>query len=183
MDGSAVANATTLAFIAAFITAIIEVIKAWIPKKYKDEAGLIIPYAREGKHIHIPNQAVWPTLSMAIGMAIFLVLELNVFGNEIDTTAGAAITGGATAIGSNAFFRLKTKAGNLFGGNDATNAQNTGPAMIASALADITGTPVDASVLAAIATEDAAATAVDAAQAVAATAPSEPPAIGETSPS
>jgi hypothetical protein len=147
MNGSVVADATTLAFIAAFITAIIEVIKAWVPAKFKDAAGIIIPYGKTGKHIHIPNQAVWPTLAMAIGMGVFLVLELNVFGNEIDTTAGAAITGGATAIGSNAFFRLKTKAGNLFGGNDSTNAQNTGPAMIASALADITGTPVDASTL------------------------------------
>jgi hypothetical protein len=118
---------SVLALLAAFITAIVEMIKAWVPAKYKDMDGLIVPYSKGKKHFHIPNQAVWPTLSLIIGIGVFLLLKYNVFGTAVDSSAGAAVSGGAAALGSNGVYRIKTKLGNLFGGTDDTNAQNTGP--------------------------------------------------------
>jgi hypothetical protein len=125
-----------LGLLAAFITAVVELIKAWVPCKFKDEKGILIP--RKGKTpLHIPNQAVWPTLSLLIGVGVFLVLQYNIFGDTVNGTAGAAVAGGASAMGSNGVFRLKNKLGNLFGGTDDTNAQNSGPKSLSAALDDV----------------------------------------------
>lgn len=129
-------DVSVLALLAAFITAIVEMIKAWVPAKYKDMNGIIVPYGDAGKHFHVPNQAVWPTLSLLIGIGVFILLKYNILGDIVPTNAGAAVSGGAAALGSNGVYRVKNKLGNLFGGTDETNAQNTGPGISTPATAE-----------------------------------------------
>jgi len=119
-----------LTVIAAFLTAIIEVIKAWVPKKYKDEYGLKFTW-RKKKIVHIPSQAVWPVVSLILGVGVFLLLKYNIFGTDVpNQTAAAAVSGGVSSLGSNGVYRIKNLLGTATGGTSETNAQNTGPLAI-----------------------------------------------------
>jgi hypothetical protein len=128
-------DAATLGILAGVITAAVELIKSWVPKKYKDENGLIIYRAKGTKHIHIPNQAIWPLLSLIIGVSIFMAIKYNVFGPDVPEAGGSALSGAASSFASNGVFRAKNALGKLTGGTDETSAQNTGPAL-ASATPD-----------------------------------------------
>ena len=117
----------TLAILAGVITAIVEIIKAWVPKKYKDEHGLVFK-RKNGKKTHIPNQAIWPLLSFAIGIGIFMILKYNIFEGVLPSTPATEAMGGTAAgLGSSGVYRAKNKFGDIFGANPETAAKKTGP--------------------------------------------------------
>jgi hypothetical protein len=122
---------TILVIIATIITSIIEIIKAWVPCKYKDSEGLVLNYKNGTKQLHIPSQAIWPTLSILFGIGFFVLLKYNVFAPHLaDNTSTEILSGAASGLGSNGTYRIKNKLGSALGGNEATNAQNTGPTII-----------------------------------------------------
>jgi hypothetical protein len=122
-----------LGILASIIMFFVELIKAWVPAKNKDSDGVIIFYAKGKKHIHIPNAALWPTISLLIGMILFIMLKLNVFNPVLPSAhATEALSGASAALGSNGAYRVKSATGNLLGGSTAQNAQNTGVATATS---------------------------------------------------
>lgn len=123
----ALGDATLFGFIAAVITSIIEIIKAWIPKKNKDDNGLVFT-KKNGKKIHIPNQAVWPVVSLLLGIGIFFAIQYDPFAELLGFgDGGMAIGGAATGLGAQGVYRVKNLAGSKAGGNDATRADKVGP--------------------------------------------------------
>lgn len=108
----------------AAVTFIVEMLKSWLPCKYKCEKG--ITWKRGRKRYVLPNQAVWPAVSALVGAGLFLLLHFDPLG--LGGYAGQAISGvTAGTAGGSAVFRIKNKAGSAMGGNDETSAQNTGP--------------------------------------------------------
>ena len=123
----ALGDASLFGFIAAVITSIIEIIKAWIPKKNKDDNGLVFT-KKNGKVIHIPNQAVWPIASLVLGIAIFFAIQYDPFSELLGFgNGGMAVGGAATGLGAQGVYRIKNLAGSKTGGNDATRADKVGP--------------------------------------------------------
>ncbi len=121
----ALGDVGVLSFLATVISFVVEQIKAMVPERFKDAKGL--KFERKGKPpIHLPNQMVWPLLSMLVGLAFFSALHFNLLG--VGGYAGTALSGiGTGTAGGAAVFRTKSKLGALFGGTEATSAQNTGP--------------------------------------------------------
>lgn len=130
-------DATVFGLIASVITSIIEVIKAWVPGKYKDANSIILP-RRNGKHVHLPNQAVWPLLSLFIGIGIFFALQYDplaaVLGLGSAQTGGMAVSGAATGLLAQGVYRVKNIFGTKLGGDPTTDAQNIGPATTAAGM-------------------------------------------------
>jgi hypothetical protein len=128
-----------LGIISTAITVLVELIKAWIPAKWKDDDGLVFKTKKKKKVIHIPNAAIWPTISLLLGISIFLVLKFNLLqigstGDPLAEAASATVSGAATTLGSSAAYRVKnlasaiTTSGNI--GSEAgstVSAQSTGP--------------------------------------------------------
>ena len=126
----ALGDATLFGIIASIITSIIEIIKAWIPQKNKDDKGLVFT-RKNGKKIHIPNQAVWPLASLLLGIAIFFAIQYDPFAQLLGVDNGGEALGGAfTALGAQGVYRVKNAAGSKVGGNDATRADKVGPEVV-----------------------------------------------------
>ena len=125
----ALGDASLFGFIAAVITSIIEIIKAWIPKKNKDDNGLVFT-KKNGKKVHIPNQAIWPVASLFLGIGIFFAIQYDPFAELLGFgNGGMAVGGAATGLGAQGVYRIKNLAGSKTGGNDATRADKVGPEM------------------------------------------------------
>lgn len=125
----ALGEATLFGFIASVITSIIEIIKAWIPQKNKDDKGLVFT-KKNGKKVHIPNQAIWPLASLLLGIGIFFALQYDPFSNLLGFgEGGMAVGGAATGLGAQGVYRVKNIAGAKTGGNNATRADKVGPSM------------------------------------------------------
>jgi hypothetical protein len=123
-----VIDSVALGFITSVITSAIEIIKAWIPKKNKDDNGLVFTRKKSKKKIHLPNQAVWPLLSLILGIIIFYAIQWDPLASVVGINRGGEVlTGAATGLGAQGFYRLKNVAGKKTGGTHETNAQNTGP--------------------------------------------------------
>lgn len=129
----------TLSIISTVITTVVEIVKAWVPQKYKTSDGIIIK-RKNKKDIVIPNVAIWPTLSLVVGIIIFLVLKYTLFNDNVidNTTASQAISGAASSLGSNGVYRVKTKLGGLLGASSSASAQNSGPASIDTVTSEVT---------------------------------------------
>jgi hypothetical protein len=105
-------------------TFITEIIKAWIPARYKTKDGIVFGKGRK-RHV-IPNQCVWPLVSAGIGAGLFILLSYDPLG--LGGYASQAISGlTAGTAGGSAVFRIKNKAGAALGGTDASSAQAVGP--------------------------------------------------------
>ena len=122
-------DATVIGVLASVITFVIELIKSWIPANRKDENSIIFPW-RKGGHFHVPNQAFWPTISLILGVLMFIAIRYSMFGDELLATPGYAATGATAAFASSGVYRVKNVLGSATGGTNATNAQNTGPAIV-----------------------------------------------------
>jgi hypothetical protein len=137
-------DASVFGLIAAVITSIIEVLKAWIPAKYKDENSIVIYRDGGNKHIHIPNQAIWPLLSLILGIGIFYALQYDplaaALGVGANTDGGMAVSGAATGLFAQGVYRTKNLFGTKMGGDPSTDAQSIGPA---TTVAGMTANPVD----------------------------------------
>lgn len=117
-------DALSVSALCAAITFIVEIIKAWIPAKNKDDKGLVFRHKR--KTYHIPSQAIWPVVSAGVGVGLFILVNYDPLG--LGGYAGQAISGlTAGTAGGAGVFRIKNKLGSALGGNDATSAQATGP--------------------------------------------------------
>lgn len=122
------ADATVLSIITAVITSIVEIIKSWIPAKNKDTNGLVFTRKKSRKKIHLPNQAVWPLLSLILGIVIFYAIQWDPIATIIGINhGGEVLSGAATGLGAQGVYRIKNVAGKKTGGTDDQNAQNTGP--------------------------------------------------------
>jgi hypothetical protein len=117
-------DALSIGALCTAVTFIVETIKAWIPAKNKNDKGLT--WKRGRKVYLIPNQAIWPLVSAGVGIGLFILVNYDPLG--LGGYAGEAISGlTAGAAGGAGVFRIKNKLGSALGGDDATNAQATGP--------------------------------------------------------
>jgi len=126
LDGPFIA----LAIISPVIQAIIEIIKAWIPAKNKNNYGVIFKY--RGRVITLPNAALWPTLAMFMGVAVCIFLQLDflqgILSPEQDVkNAGEAISGVASGLGASGANRIRGRMSTALAGT-TTDTMDVGPA-------------------------------------------------------
>lgn len=121
----------SISALCAAVTFIVELVKAWVPAKYKCDKGLT--WKRGRKRYVLPNQCIWPVVSAAVGVGLFILVNYDPLG--LGGYAGQAISGfTAGTAGGASVFRIKNKAGSALGGTDETSAQATGPSSTESEL-------------------------------------------------
>jgi L-lactate permease len=119
-------QAGLISLISFCTTFIVEIVKAWLPARWKvNPKGLT--FKRGRKKYLVPNQAVYPTLSAIIATGLFFAIAYNPLGSIVGDNLADALSGLAATGGAAGFFRAKNVLGSKAGGTEETSAQVVGP--------------------------------------------------------